>query len=121
RSEPRVGRILIELGELAQAQDERIVAEVDEVLSREDRRVVDAYRREKFQGVARAITKDRNAQLDSGQFTIKKLFRSKESQRLAKLAEQGRRESGAPPAPHPPANRRQPVSSERRTGPGGAR
>jgi hypothetical protein len=116
RYEPRVGLILIELGELAQAQDERILGEVDEVLTREDRRVVDAYRREKFQGVARAITKDRNANLDSGQFTIKKLFRSKESQRLAKLAEQVRRESGAPPAPDRPTNRLQPFSSEMPTG-----
>lgn len=92
RYEPRLGEILIELGEIAPAQDQRLIDEVRTVLEREDARITEGYVRARFEGVGRAITKDRNALLDTGQFTIKKLFRSKESQRLARLAEAVRAE-----------------------------
>jgi hypothetical protein len=105
--EPRLGEILVRYGELTLEQDTRLLDEVAATLSREDGRVVESYRAAKFDGVARAITKDRNATLDTGRFTIRKLFRSKESQRLAKLAEVVKRETDkvGPPLTDKPTDR----------------
>ncbi len=101
----RLGEHLFARGDLTQAQDRELSRESATALAAEDARVLDHYRKEQFQGVDRSITKDRNALLDTGQFTIKKLFRSKESQRLARMgqAHQDREdETRKKTAPFPP-------------------
>ena len=53
-------------------------------LERENERALEGYRKTVFEGVGRAITKDPKAKLETGVFTIKELFRSAESQKLAR-------------------------------------
>jgi hypothetical protein len=85
----RVSEMLVVLGELGRAQAQRITEHVGDTLAAEDKRLVTSYTSADYEGVARSITKDRNALLDTGQFTVKKLFRSKESQRLARMSPMG--------------------------------
>jgi serine/threonine protein kinase len=55
-------------------------------LDKEDERLFAGYRKNGFQGVGRPITKNPQARIDTRTFTIKELFRSAESQRLARSA-----------------------------------
>ena len=97
--EKRVGDTLVQMGELGRAQDQRLVEQISRTLATEDAKLVSGYTSADYEGVARSITKDRSAHLDTGQFTVKKLFRSKESQRLAKLSamQASRDENISPP------------------------
>ncbi|MBI3723399.1 serine/threonine protein kinase [bacterium] len=83
----RLGEHIFARGDLTAAQDRDLAQESERALAAEDTRVLAHYREEQFQGVDRSITKDRGALLDTGQFTIRKLFRSKESQRLARMGQ----------------------------------
>jgi serine/threonine protein kinase len=55
-------------------------------IDKENDKAVESYRRSGFEGVGRAITKDPKARLETRSFTIKDLFRSAESQKLARTA-----------------------------------
>jgi serine/threonine protein kinase len=55
-------------------------------LERENERAIEGYRKSTFEGVGRSITKNPKARLETGVFTIKELFRSAESQKLARSA-----------------------------------
>ncbi len=55
-------------------------------IDKENERLLAGYRKSRFEGVARPITKNAGARIETATFTIRELFRSAESQRLAKAA-----------------------------------
>ena len=55
-------------------------------IDRENERLLEGYRKSRFEGVGRPLTKNPRAKIETGTFTIKELFRSAESQRLARQA-----------------------------------
>lgn len=97
----RVGAALVASGELGRTQDQRLSEQVARTLASEDSRLVDSYGKADYEGVGRSLTKDRNALLETGQFTVKRLFRSKESQRLARMSAASVERETPPRAPAP--------------------
>src|SRR5262249_51168796 len=67
------------------AQRERWVGQQQLAVSeRENDRLISKYQLAAFQGVDRPLTKDPKARVETGVFMIRKLFRSAESQRIAR-------------------------------------
>src|SRR5207302_1512113 len=55
-------------------------------IDKENERLLTGYRNSGFTGVGRPITKNPQARIETATFTIRELFRSAESQRLARAA-----------------------------------
>jgi len=62
-------------------------------LDKENERLLAGYKKSRFEGVGRPLTKNPQAKIETGVFTIKELFRSAESQRLARAATMATTES----------------------------
>jgi serine/threonine-protein kinase len=87
-SEPALYRqslaaLLREAGRIDVATEQHLAIEQERMTARENDRILGRYRREKFEGVDRPLTRDPTARIETGVFTIRQLFRSPESQRLA--------------------------------------
>jgi hypothetical protein len=89
--------MLREAGRIDAQTDRRLLEQQVLGLERESERLLANYRRSSFQGVTRPITKDPNARIETGVFTIKKCFRSQESQRLARASMLLGETEGKPP------------------------
>lgn len=63
-------------------------------IDKENDRLLVGYRKSRFEGVGRPITKNAQARIETATFTIKELFRSAESQRLARAALMDTKEAG---------------------------
>ncbi|MBI3722516.1 protein kinase, partial [bacterium] len=80
-----LGDLLLEERRITRDAHARVVAEAATQLAREDEKLLERYRRARFDGVERSVTRDPHARIETGVFTIKALFRSPESQRTQKV------------------------------------
>jgi hypothetical protein len=125
----RLGELLVQQGRLTAQQDAILLDAERDAMRKDDARVLERYRREDFEGVARGLIP--GSKLDPKDFKISTLFRGKETRALvaksgirdafeieesANAATAGARETGAEPTLESDEKHRERVRSIKRIG-----